>query len=325
MIMFLEKIINSTSKRLEAKKYILPLEKIVKLAIDMPQNHDYPFEKALCSKYAKLNSNVGAAAFAPCGEGVDGPTSSKGSKNNKAYVLNATWYGIAFICEVKKASPSKGIISHDFPYMQIARDYMAGGAAAISVLTEPEFFLGSDEYLRDISSSLAIPTLRKDFVIDPYQIYEAKVLGASAVLLIAEVLDEVSLSEYINTAHSLGLSALVESHSLPQMEKSINAGARVIGVNNRNLDTFEVDINTSINLRKKAPKELIFVSESGISTTEDIAMLKENNVNAVLIGEAIMRSPDRIKDLLKLRGCVLAVEDIAMQDAQCASPANIEG
>ena len=258
-MMFLEKIINSTKKRLEAKKAGLPFEKIVKLALEAPQNYDFPFEKAL-----RLN-------------------------------------GIAFICEVKKASPSKGIISHDFPYMQIARDYMAGGAAAISVLTEPEFFLGSDEYLHDISNSLTIPTLRKDFTIDPYQIYEARVLGASAILLIAEILDENSIREYINIAHSLGLSALVESHSLQQMEKSIAAGARVIGVNNRNLDTFEVNIKTSVNLRKRAPKELIFVSESGISTQEDITILRENNVNAVLIGETLMRSSDRIKTLEMLR------------------------
>ena len=216
----------------------------------------------------------------------------------KALVTN----DIAFICEVKKASPSKGIISHDFPYTRIAKDYEAGGAAAISVLTEPEFFLGSDEYLRDISDSVTIPTLRKDFIIDPYQIYEAGILGASAILLIAELLDEKSIREYINTAHSLGLSVLTESHSLPQMEKAIAAGARIIGVNNRNLETFEVDINTSINLRVKAPQELIFVSESGISTPEDIAILRENKINAVLIGETLMRSADRVKTLEMLRG-----------------------
>ena len=209
--------------------------------------------------------------------------------------------GVAFICEVKKASPSKGVISHDFPYMQIAEDYVAGGAAAVSVLTETEFFLGNDLYLKEISNSLQIPTLRKDFIIDPYQIYEAKILGASAILLIAEILEEKALREYINIAHRLGLSVLAESHSLPQMEKAIAAGARVIGVNNRNLDTFEVDINTSVNLRVKVPKELIFVSESGISTPEDIAKLRDNDVNAVLIGEILMRSPDRVKTLEMLR------------------------
>ena len=257
--MFLEKILISTRKRLDMKKAALPLKIVVELAMNMPQRHDFPFEKA-------LNTN-----------------------------------DIAFICEVKKASPSKGIISHDFPYMQIAKDYETGGAAAISVLTEPEFFLGNDEYLIDISNEVAIPTLRKDFIIDPYQIYEAKVLGASAILLIAEILDEKSIREYINIAHNLGLSALVESHSMLHMEKAIAAGARVIGVNNRNLETFEVDINTSITLRKKAPPELIFVSESGISNPEDIAILRENKVNAVLIGETLMRSADRVKTLENLR------------------------
>ena len=289
--MFLERIINSVKRRLEVKKAELPFEKIVELALDMPQNFDFPFEKALCRfahvKETSLYNSDETRNEPDCFASLVKTTEASG--------------GISFICEVKKASPSKGIISHDFPYMQIAWDYVAGGAAAISVLTEPEFFLGSDEYLRDISSSLVIPTLRKDFVIDPYQIYEAKILRASAVLLIAEVLDEKSIREHINTAHSIGLSALVESHSLPQMEKSISAGARVIGVNNRNLNTFEVDINTSINLRKKAPKEHIFVSESGISTPEDIAILKENNVNAVLIGETLMRSPDRVKTLKELR------------------------
>ena len=257
--MFLDKILVSASKRLEMKKAARPLEKVVELAVSMPQRHDFPFEKALITN------------------------------------------DIAFICEVKKASPSKGVISHDFPYMQIAKDYVAGGAAAISVLTEPEFFLGGDEYLRDISNAVTIPTLRKDFIIDAYQIYEAKVLGASAILLIAEILEEENIREYINIAHKLGLSALVESHSLSQMEKAIAAGARVIGVNNRNLETFEVDMNTSINLRKKAPPELIFVSESGISNPEDIAILRDNNVNAVLIGEILMRSANRVETLKMLQ------------------------
>ena len=208
---------------------------------------------------------------------------------------------IAFICEIKKASPTKGIISNDFPYMQIAQDYISGGAAAVSVLTEPEYFLGSDKYLQNISDSFAIPTLRKDFIIDSYQIYESRILGASAILLIAEILNEKSIREYIKIAHMLGMSALVESHSLHQMEKAMAAGARVIGVNNRNLETFEVDINTSVNLRNKVPQELIFVSESGISTPEDIALLRENKVNAVLIGETLMRSSERVKTLERLR------------------------
>ncbi len=209
---------------------------------------------------------------------------------------------ISFICEVKKASPSKGIIAEDFPYLDIARSYEHAGAAAVSVLTEPEFFLGSDEYLREISNIISIPTLRKDFIIDPYQIYEAKLLGASAVLFIAEILDQNTLSEYIKTADSLGLSALVESHSLEQMKKALAAGARIIGVNNRNLETFEVDITTSIKLREYVPPDKIFVSESGITNALDIQMLRDHNVDAVLIGETLMRSDNKRLMLDTLRG-----------------------
>ncbi len=209
---------------------------------------------------------------------------------------------IAFICEVKKASPSKGIIAKDFPYLEIARDYEASGAAAVSVLTEPEFFLGSDRYLSEISGTIKIPTLRKDFIIDPYQIYEAKCLGASAILLIAEILSEKTLREFISLAHSLGLSALVESHSLPEMQKSLATGARIIGVNNRNLDSFEVDIMTSIRLREYVPDDKIFVSESGITSPEHIQLLREHRVDAVLIGETLMRSEDKKVALNSLRG-----------------------
>ncbi len=209
---------------------------------------------------------------------------------------------IAFICEIKKASPSKGIIAEDFPYLDIAIEYERAGAAAVSVLTEPEFFLGSDEYLREISGAISLPTLRKDFIIDTYQIYEAKLLGASAVLLIAEILDQKTLSEYIKIADSLGLSALVESHSLEQMNKALSAGARIIGVNNRNLETFEVDITTSIKLREHVPPDKIFVSESGITNARDIQMLRDNNINAVLIGETLMRSDNKRLMLDTLRG-----------------------
>ncbi len=210
--------------------------------------------------------------------------------------------GISFICEVKKASPSKGVIAEDFPYMQIAKDYEEAGAAAISVLTEPEFFLGSDDYLEQISAMVSIPTLRKDFVIDSYQIYEAKLLGASAVLLISELLDEAVLKEFIAVADSVGLSTLVESHKISTLQKAVRSGARVIGVNNRNLDTFDVDFNTSINLRTFIPDDRIFVSESGIKTPEHIKALSETGVDAVLIGETLMRSSDKRKQLDLLRG-----------------------
>ena len=210
--------------------------------------------------------------------------------------------GISFICEVKKASPSKGIIAEDFPYLSIAKDYEAAGAAAISVLTEPYYFRGSDGYLREIAQSVNIPVLRKDFTVDSYMIYEAKLLGASAVLLICALLDEQTLKEYIGIARSLGLSALVEAHDQTEIEAALNAGARVIGVNNRNLKDFTVDINNSIRLRSLVPSDIIFISESGIKTAEDIANLRKNGTDAVLIGETLMKSPDKKLMLDSLRG-----------------------
>ena len=210
--------------------------------------------------------------------------------------------GMSFICEVKKASPSKGIISHDFDHLSIAIEYEKAGASAISVLTEPYWFMGSDEYLKDISNSVSIPVLRKDFTVSIYQIYEAKLLGASAVLLICSLLGDETLSEYIMIAHSLGLSALVEAHDEGEVLSALKAGARVIGVNNRDLRTFEVDIETSIRLRKLVPENVIFVSESGIRTREDIARLEAIGTDAVLIGETLMRSPDKKEELMRLKG-----------------------
>ncbi|MCL1967320.1 MAG: indole-3-glycerol phosphate synthase TrpC [Fibromonadales bacterium] len=206
---------------------------------------------------------------------------------------------LSFICEVKKASPSKGVIAEDFPYTDIAREYEEAGAAAISVLTEPDFFLGSDLYLKEILKVVNIPLLRKDFTIDPYQIYEAKIIGASAVLLICALLDTKTLAEYIEIADSLGLSAITETHDENEVKSALEAKARIIGVNNRDLKTFEVDIETSVKLRKLVPDNILFVSESGIRTREDI--LRLGRVNAVLIGETLMRSGDKkakIKSLL---------------------------
>lgn len=210
--------------------------------------------------------------------------------------------GMNFICEVKKASPSKGLIAADFPYLQIAKDYLAAGASAISVLTEPEYFLGKDEYLREITEEVCIPVIRKDFTIDEYQIYEAKLLGASAVLLICSLLDDANLKKFLDVAHSVGLSALVETHDEEEVKRALNAGAGIIGVNNRDLKTFTVDVNNSIRLRKLVPANIVFVSESGIKTKEDIASLRENNVNAVLIGETLMRCEDKGKMLYELSG-----------------------
>ncbi|WP_101908695.1 indole-3-glycerol phosphate synthase TrpC [Marasmitruncus massiliensis] len=209
--------------------------------------------------------------------------------------------GISFICEVKKASPSKGVIAEDFPYLQIARDYEAAGAAAISVLTEPYYFQGSDRYLREIAQTVTIPVLRKDFTVDAYQIYEAKVLGASAVLLICSLLDTETLAEYLCIADSLGLSALVEAHDEAEIDSALRAGARVIGVNNRNLKDFTVDIHTGIRLRSIVPDNVLFVAESGIKTAQDVEELRRANVSGVLIGETLMRTPDKKAALDELR------------------------
>lgn len=209
---------------------------------------------------------------------------------------------IALICEVKRASPSKGIISEKFDYLTIAKDYENAGTNAISVLTEPEFFKGSDLYLREIKKQVSIPVLRKDFTIDSYQIYEAKIIGADAILLICALLDTVKLKEYIKIADRLGLSALVEAHTEEEIHSALNAGARMIGVNNRNLHTFEIDMMTSIRLKKLVPDEIVFVSESGIRTTSDIDRLRQNGIDAVLIGETLMRSNDKKTMLEMLRG-----------------------
>lgn len=210
--------------------------------------------------------------------------------------------GISFICEVKKASPSKGIISENFPYQDIALEYEKAGAAAISVLTEPEYFMGKDIYLSQICNVVNIPVLRKDFIIDEYQIYEARVMGAAAVLLICSLLDTYTLRRFLGVCNELGLSALVEAHTKEEIASAIEAGARVIGVNNRNLKTFEVDINNSIRLRSFVPSETIFVAESGIRTQEDIMALRTAGVDAVLIGETLMRSDDKRRQLNILRG-----------------------
>lgn len=209
---------------------------------------------------------------------------------------------ISFICEVKRASPSKGLIAPDFPYLDIARDYERAGASAISCLTEPFWFKGRDEYLAEISNAVTIPVLRKDFTVDEYMIYQAKTLGASAVLLICSILSKEQLSEYLGIAHSLGLSALVEAHDDGEVRTALSVGAGIIGVNNRDLRTFTVDINNSARLRKLVPPEVLFVSESGIKTAADIEALRSNGTNAVLIGETLMRSPDKKAALDELRG-----------------------
>lgn len=213
--------------------------------------------------------------------------------------------GIHYICEVKKASPSKGVIAEDFPYLEIAKEYEQAKATAISCLTEPKYFQGKNEYLKEIAEEVKIPVLRKDFTIDEYMLYEAKVLGADIVLLICALLDTETLKRYLGICNRLGLSALVEAHDEEEMQSAIAAGARIIGVNNRNLKDFTVDINNSIRLRNLAPKEVLFVAESGIKTSADIEELRKAGVNGVLIGETLMRSPDKKAMLEELNGGAL--------------------
>lgn len=210
--------------------------------------------------------------------------------------------GMSFICEVKKASPSKGVIAEHFPYREVAGEYEKAGADAISVLTEPYYFRGSDEYLREIREAVNIPLLRKDFTVDEYMIYQAKLIGADAVLLICAILSDMQLQEYAGLAHDLGLSALVEAHDEEEVGRALKSGAGIVGVNNRNLKDFTVDITNSVRLRRLVPKEVLFVSESGMKTREDIARLEENGTNAVLIGETLMRSADKAAMLRQLSG-----------------------
>ena len=210
--------------------------------------------------------------------------------------------GMSFICECKKASPSKGLIAPDFPYLEIAKSYEDAGASAISVLTEPQWFLGQNTYLQEIVQAVHIPCLRKDFTVDDYMIYEAKVLGASAVLLICSLLSEEQIRDSIKLCDSLGLSALVEAHDADEIEMALRAGARIIGVNNRNLKDFTVDIHNSGRLRSLVPPEVLFVAESGIKTRADVAALEEMGGNAVLIGETLMRSEHKKQLLADLKG-----------------------
>lgn len=208
---------------------------------------------------------------------------------------------LAFICEVKKASPSKGVIAEHFPYLEIARQYEAAGADAISCLTEPHWFLGSDAYLKEITENVQIPVLRKDFTIGDYQIYEAKVLGASAVLLICALLDTAQVRDYLQLCSELGLSALVEAHDEKEIESALDAGARIVGVNNRNLKDFSVDVSNSARIRSLVPETVLFVSESGISSAEDVRAVRKSGADAVLVGETLMRAPDKKKKLEELK------------------------
>lgn len=210
--------------------------------------------------------------------------------------------GMSFICEVKKASPSKGVIAEDFPYTEIAMDYEKAGAAAISCLTEPFWFMGLDRYVEEIAEKVSIPVLRKDFTINEYMIYQARAMGASAVLLICAILTDEELKGYRELAENLGMHALVETHDEEEIKRAIDSGAKIIGVNNRDLRTFTVDVNTSLRLKKLVPDDKVFVSESGIKTPEDIKRLYDNHTDAVLIGETLMRADDKKEMLDNLKG-----------------------
>lgn len=210
--------------------------------------------------------------------------------------------GLSFICEIKKASPSKGIISEEFPYLEIAREYERAGADAISCLTEPKWFLGSDQIFREVRETVSTPMIRKDFTVDAYQIYQAKAMGADAVLLICAILSEEEICRSLALCDELGLSALVEAHDAVELQMAVRAGARIIGVNNRNLKDFSVDTNNSRRLRALAPEGVLFVSESGIQTADEVHALRESGVDAVLIGESLMRAADKKTMLEQLRG-----------------------
>lgn len=297
----LQKIVESTKARVERDKAKIAFnamrekaENLYKIQVessgessakssgDSPIKPPFAFEKALDSRESK----------------IDSPKNSADSTHDSSDLAPQ----MRFICEVKKASPSKGIIAHDFPYLQIALEYERAGADCISCLTEPEFFCGADSYLCEIAKHTKIPILRKDFIIDSYMIYQAKVLGADCVLLISEILGREEMREFCDIAHSLGLSVLVESHSESALQNALSTNARLIGVNNRDLRDFKVDLQTSVRLKKLVPQDRIFVSESGITTHSDIALLQSSGINAALIGETLMREKDKTKALNALKG-----------------------
>ncbi len=263
--MILDDIVLATRKRVEIKKREIPLEKIKAQAIALAER-----EREFTYPFEQAISRS----------------------------------DISFICEVKRASPSKGVIAEEFPYLAIAREYERAGADCISVLTEPEYFKGNDCYLKEINQIVGIPILRKDFIIDEYMIYEAKLMGASCILLIAALLDTKTIKDFIKICDSLGMSALVEIHNEKEITSAIESRARLIGVNNRNLRDFTVDIQNSVRMRNKIPRDILMIAESGIKTADDIQMLRKHGVNGVLIGETLMRSQDKTAMLAELRGVV---------------------
>lgn len=291
----LEAITERTRERIREQENLIPLSQMRRMAEAVLRD-----ERAGTAAEAVLREEqTGAAAEADSAGERKG--AGHGTVDMPAFERALRQPGMSFICEVKKASPSKGIIAEDFPYMDIAKDYEAAGASAISCLTEPYWFLGSDVYLEEIAENVSIPVLRKDFTCSEYMIWQAKALGASAVLLICSVLDDGELRAYHRLTEELHMSALVEAHDADEIERAKQAGARIIGVNNRDLKDFSVDIGHSARLRQLAGEDTVFVSESGIRTPEDMRTLCENGTDAVLIGEMLMRAPDRQAALRALK------------------------
>ncbi len=208
----------------------------------------------------------------------------------------------SLICEVKKASPSKGVISEDFPYLEIAKEYEKVGATCISVLTEPKWFLGSDEIFKEIRANVSLPMLRKDFTVDEYQIYQAKLMGADCVLLIVAILTTNQIKSYIEICNNLGINAVVEAHDEKEINSAIKAGAKIIGVNNRNLKDFTVNLDNASELKTYIPEDVIYIAESGIATVEDGISLVKKGADALLIGEALMRTDNKREFISKIKG-----------------------
>ena len=280
--MILDTIAKSTRKRVDERKYAKPLKQVMREAL-------------LCAERDRDGGHLFEKA-------LSGP-------------------GVSFICEVKKASPSKGLIAPDFPYLDIAKEYEQAGADCVSVLTEPKWFLGSDEIFKEIRAAITLPMIRKDFTVDAYQIYEAKCMGADAVLLICALLPTETIREYLKICDDLGLTALVETHDENEIRSALKAGARVIGVNNRNLKNFTVDFSNAANLREQIPTNVIFVAESGVKEPQDVGVLAEIGADAVLIGEALMRAEDKTERLAEFKQAAVqgrekAAEQVQTSDAQ---------
>ena len=286
----LEEIARERRKAVEEEKKLLSLLELERL-----------LEEREALGKAALKEALGKATLKNEATG-DVTTSPKSSEAvGKSFYQALAKKGLSIIGEVKKASPSKGIIAVDFPYLQIAKDYEAAGIDVISCLTEPKYFLGKDQYLQEIAQAVSVPVLRKDFLIDPYQIYQAKLLGAKAILLIVSLLGERELKEFLSIAGKLGLDALVECHDEEEIRCALSVGAKIIGVNNRNLKTFSVNMENSLSLRNLVPKGQLFVAESGMSKPEELRRLEEAGVNAVLIGESLMRAESKKEKLQELR------------------------